>query len=443
MKRDLFLPINSAFSTLSAKTFLLFVIFLGSMHTLRAQTEAQEQYGGDLQIIRVQPLNGAAQRAVPEGILAVDPNAVYSNVTTFAGSGISNGGSGTVSGNIITRMVGDDLTLIGTPPFTITAYRFSVGNLGTTVTSARPRVRFYADNAGLPGTYISGNTFNAVNFAAGSVTTLTATLATPFVINTNNIWAAVVFDNNTGATGATLAQMDLLAEGIYTPVDLGSSTDNIFRTTAFPATGSFVSNNPAGALLNFTGMPVANLGFELVRAAPAPVEMTRFTVRSVQQTALLEWETATEINNRGFQIEVSSEPSKAEAWKILGFVNGKGKAATYSFTDDLIGRNADNGTIYYRLRQMDIDGKETVSKVVALASQSTRKLKVYPTLVANVLTIEAETTATGEAYDFYIVNLLGQQVMAGKVTQRLDVSALPQGTYILNVGTERAKFIKQ
>jgi Secretion system C-terminal sorting domain len=44
---------------------------------------------------------------------------------------------------------------------------------------------------------------------------------------------------------------------------------------------------------------------------------------------------------------------------------------------------------------------------------------------------------------FQVINLLGQQVLVGKTTQQLDVSALPQGAYIFKVGTEQAKFVKQ
>jgi hypothetical protein len=44
---------------------------------------------------------------------------------------------------------------------------------------------------------------------------------------------------------------------------------------------------------------------------------------------------------------------------------------------------------------------------------------------------------------FQVINLLGQQVLVGKTTQQLDVSALPQGSYLLKVGTEVAKFVKQ
>lgn len=126
-------------------------------------------------------------------------------------------------------------------------------------------------------------------------------------------------------------------------------------------------------------------------------------------------------------------------WTILGFVNAKDKAATYDFTD-----NAPLSTSYYRLRQMDHDGKETLSKVVSVENPpfGGRGLKAYPNPVSNILTIETDNVG-----NFQIFNLLGQEVMTGKTPPSgaggLDVSALPQGTYFLKVGTEQAKFVKQ
>ena len=58
--------------------------------------------------------------------------------------------------------------------------------------------------------------------------------------------------------------------------------------------------------------------------------------------------------------------------------------------------------------------------------------------ISNVLTVDYT-----EGSLFQVINLLGQQVLTGRTAQQLDVSALPQGTYILKVGAEQAKFIKQ
>ncbi|MBL7816219.1 MAG: T9SS type A sorting domain-containing protein, partial [Saprospiraceae bacterium] len=110
---------------------------------------------------------------------------------------------------------------------------------------------------------------------------------------------------------------------------------------------------------------------------------------------------------------------------------------------------------YYRLRQIDNDGTETLSKTISIESKGTKgKLAVYPNPVSTHLTIEgiARNEAT-EGSDFQIFNLLGQQVLTGKTPsvskdsfgggRGLDVSALPQGSYVLKMGTEQVKFIKQ
>jgi Secretion system C-terminal sorting domain len=152
---------------------------------------------------------------------------------------------------------------------------------------------------------------------------------------------------------------------------------------------------------------------------------------------LLTWTTANEINNKGFQIERAPQPPKGAltTWEILGFVNAKGKAATYEFTD----KAPFGGWGLYRLRQIDNDGKETFSKVVTVsANKGNSKLKAYPNPVSNVLTVE-----TDNAGAFEIHNILGQTVISGKAAQRIDVAELVQGTYILKVGTEQVKFIKQ
>jgi Secretion system C-terminal sorting domain len=65
-------------------------------------------------------------------------------------------------------------------------------------------------------------------------------------------------------------------------------------------------------------------------------------------------------------------------------------------------------------------------------------LAVYPNPVSSLLNV-----VYTEGSSFQILNLLGQQVLTGKTASQVDVSALPQGTYILKVGAEQAKFLKQ
>jgi hypothetical protein len=146
---------------------------------------------------------------------------------------------------------------------------------------------------------------------------------------------------------------------------------------------------------------------------------------------ILTWQTASEVSNRGFEVE---RLVTDKVWQTLTFVKSKGAKGTYTFTD-----NTPLSTSYYRLKQVDNDGKFEYSKVISIAQTSKGKgLSVYPNPVSSHLTIE-----NTEGETFQILNLLGQQVLSGKTTQQIDVSRLPQGTYILKVGAEQVKFIKQ
>lgn len=175
------------------------------------------------------------------------------------------------------------------------------------------------------------------------------------------------------------------------------------------------------------------------------VELLNFEVKKKDKTNQLIWETASEVNNKGFSVERLASPKPPEgafttgafaAWDILGFVNAKGKAAAYDFTD--VAPPSGAGGAYYRLRQLDNDGKETLSKVVSVTRNSATKLKVYPNPVSHTLTVETEMKG-----NFQIFNLLVQQVLNSQAAQSIDVSALPQGAYFLKVGTEQVKFVKQ
>ena len=166
-----------------------------------------------------------------------------------------------------------------------------------------------------------------------------------------------------------------------------------------------------------------------------PVELTAFDVQNTEGSKNhLTWATASETNNKGFDIERSRDGT---TFQSIGTVKAIGKAGNYNFTD----AEPVNGTNYYRLRQIDFDGTETFSKVVSVANKGGKALKVYPTLVTNgILTVDTEGV---QLRDFSVTNLLGQQVLVGKTTTQIDVSSLAKGTYMLKVGSEVAKFVKQ
>ncbi len=94
-----------------------------------------------------------------------------------------------------------------------------------------------------------------------------------------------------------------------------------------------------------------------------PVELTAFTARYADGAAVLEWLTATEVNNSGFSIErlaATSDLGSMRLWQRIGFVTGNGtttEAQSYAFIDPRPEEAADSeGLVHYRLRQIDYDG---------------------------------------------------------------------------------------
>jgi Starch-binding module 26/Chitobiase/beta-hexosaminidase C-terminal domain len=171
-----------------------------------------------------------------------------------------------------------------------------------------------------------------------------------------------------------------------------------------------------------------------------PIELVDFIGKydKNKQKVALNWQTASEINNAGFDIERSLNGSD---FNKIGFVKGFGTTRTpqyYSYFDAYFSENTIN---YYRLKQIDTDNKTAYSKTIALATQSDKTLKIYPTIVENgVLNVIFDGYTEGSY--FSIVNLMGQQIMSGKTSNSIDISALPQGVFILKIGALQAKFIK-
>ncbi|WP_337866044.1 hypothetical protein [Ignavibacterium sp.] len=100
-------------------------------------------------------------------------------------------------------------------------------------------------------------------------------------------------------------------------------------------------------------------------ASVIPVELTSFTAKSMDNNVHLNWTTATELNNKGFEIQRSVIPNGARnlSWEAAGFVSGKGTTTepqNYSFVD----KNLTSDKYAYRLKQIDFDGSFEYSDIV-------------------------------------------------------------------------------
>ena len=111
-----------------------------------------------------------------------------------------------------------------------------------------------------------------------------------------------------------------------------------------------------------------NMTGDVLDCSPVlPVEIVNLTARIFGETNLLSWQTATEINNAGFEIQKSK--SNTDDWQVIGFEEGKGTTnnrVDYTFIDE----NPYSGINYYRLKQLDYDGVYEYSKVVKVDYKS-------------------------------------------------------------------------
>ena len=167
------------------------------------------------------------------------------------------------------------------------------------------------------------------------------------------------------------------------------------------------------------------------------VELTHFKAKTVDKTTVLNWETASESKNKGFSIERSNDGT---AYTTIGDVKGNGTTNTmhtYTFTD----ATPSVGINYYRLRQVDFDGTETLSKAVSVV-QGKSILVLKNTLVHDVLDV---TVGEAAKTPLSIFNVSGQLVYTTTLqgNQVLDLSALTSGLYIIRTAAGQvSRFVK-
>ena len=299
------------------------------------------------------------------------------------------------------------------------------------------------DNADVTDTIISGNDtkiYSNLNFAGIEFTSnvINATAMTHFHID---IWTP-------NSTTFKVKLVDFGANGVYD----GGGDDKEHELTFTPTLNGWVSYDlPLSDFVNMTTRAhlaqlilvgsnskvyVDNVYF--YNNTVISIELTDFKVKLQGNTAVLDWQTASERNNKGFGIECSATGTD---YKNIGEVKGNGTTNlphNYTFIDS----NPLDGINYYRLRQMDFDGKETLSKYVSIVFIKSG-LVVKTTLISNILEV---SISDEKATTLSIFNIVGQQVFVAKVrgTQRLDISSLANGLYIIATDKgETGRFVKE
>jgi hypothetical protein len=179
-------------------------------------------------------------------------------------------------------------------------------------------------------------------------------------------------------------------------------------------------------------------------AAPKqlPVELASFEAVATDTGARLTWQTASETNNAGFEVQRQKE----EEWTQVGFVDSKAQGGTTTETTSysFVAEDLPVGTHRFRLKQVDLDGSSTLTEPVTVDIQMQEAVKLNAPAPNPVSTSASLSFAVKEQAETTIrlYNTLGQQVatvyegtpQAGDQQRaRVDVSDLSSGTYFLRL----------
>lgn len=177
-----------------------------------------------------------------------------------------------------------------------------------------------------------------------------------------------------------------------------------------------------------------------------PVELTGFNGKAQKEGILLEWATASERNNHYFTLERSVDAVHFEALTQVSGAGTSTQTRQYQYLDQrpLPGLN------YYRLRQTDLDGRETLLGIVAVELESDAKaLRVFPNpLNSEILFVSSENLEAGAALELMLTDLSGrlirqQNIEAGADASPFQLDGLAPGAYILLVYRQSDRYLLQ
>jgi len=284
-----------------------------------------------------------------------------------------------------------------------------------------------------------GSGASSISWASGPQVPIAYTgLSRPGGVGFMNFFFVVGGERTGGATGANdtayvfNTSTNLWIGEIYTQPN---PTSNLFAgTTAKAVNDTIKIFAVGGSLTGFLG----EFNGAALTSFIIPVELTSFTASVIGNEVTLNWRTATEVNNYGFQIERNSGTGFVE----VGFVPGAGTISEpqlYSFKD----ADLQSGEYSYRLKQLDFDGTSEYSSVVVVevVTPSVFLLEQNYPNPFNPTTTIGFSLATDSKVSLKIFNALGQEVKSivnGSMTSgfheiAFDASEFNSGVYFYRI----------
>lgn len=380
-------------------------------------------------------------------------------ITIASGSAASNI---TVSNNFISGINGSNWNAFGNS----STMGIGIGVLGTssTLTTVTGGVNLYYNTVNIYGSMATGsttanttalyvgaaatdlnirnnifvNTQTATNATQSNYAIYSAAPSTAFTaINYNNYYVFNSFNAASAKIGFLGTDQVLLTDWrIASAKDVNSITDSASFVSAsdLHLTGTSIGN---GA---YTAIPIVGfttdidgetrnsiypyMGADENIGAPLPVTLTSFAAKVQSKDAELTWTTSSEINNKGFEVERSIDGRTFEKAAFVRGVGNSNKLVRYNMTDAYAFNKAN--VLYYRLKQVDFDGKYAYSQVLRLSisSEKANSIVVYPNPFSTEYQVSFQANNEGIAI-LETVDLQGKVVANKTVSIQAGINAIP------------------
>lgn len=240
----------------------------------------------------------------------------------------------------------------------------------------------------------------------------------------------------------------------YNDAELNGLTESnlkLYKSTNETVWNAQLSNAPntTSNTVSITGIDGFSYWTLADQNDPLPVELTSFTANADNNKVLLNWETSTEVNNYGFEIErtITNEKLKIKNWEKIGFVEGSGNSNSpkeYSFIDQEY--DQDHEIIRYRLKQIDFDGKFEYSDIVevevevnnmptefSLEQNYPNPFNPYTSIEYTVVSSEYVNLKVYDVLGNEVATLVNEQKDAGRYRVNFDASNLSTGMYLYRI----------
>ena len=251
----------------------------------------------------------------------------------------------------------------------------------------------------------------------------------------------------TGAAGGGVTPMSVVEASMKYLWGVGAkpSTYTLLAAGGYPTLNGMMTwsiNWDATASNNYAATYQSAL---LALLTPVPVELVSFQATPLSKTVVLDWQTASERHADYFAVQRSSDGQKFEEMGRIKAIGNSNALQKYQLTD----ASPANGINYYRLRQIDIDGKETLSKVVSAVQNSAIGVQIFPNPTTDKVVITCSETLLDTPLSISVFDLLGRNLMRCSLANHseLDLSALSKGVYLVDIRTAdgifQGKVVKQ